>query len=65
MLEIFYLFIFIETSPFQQKYRELSFPLFSALLDVHPKCDALHGSLILCDYQLLLHSRTYISKRMK
>ena len=46
------------TLPLQQEYRALSFPLFSALKNVHPKYDALHESLILFDCQLLLHSRT-------
>lgn len=46
------------TLPLQQKYRALSFPLFSALKNVHSKYDALHESLILFDCQLLLHSRT-------
>ena len=48
----------IETLPVQQKYRELSFPLFSALKNVHPKSDGLHENPILFDCQLPLHSRT-------
>ena len=63
---IMFLFLcFIETLPLQQKYRELSFHLFFASKIVHPRCDALHGNVILFYCQLLLHSRTYISKIMK
>ena len=48
--------------PHQYKCKELSFPLFSALLDVHPKYDALHGSLVSFDCLPPKHNRIYILK---
>ena len=48
--------------PHQHKCKELSFPLFSALFEVHPKDDALHGSPVLFDCPPPKHNRIYILK---